>query len=73
MLPNGARIWQKKEGYCMKHKFSKRLLSFLLAVVILLGLVPAVATPKTAAATADEVATQTASYLASLKSQYGSL
>ena len=64
---------QKKEGYCVKHKFSKRLLSFLLAVVILLGLVPAVATPEAEAANEDETATQIDSYLTALKSQYGSL
>ena len=62
-----------KEGYCMKYKFANRVLSFLLAAVMVLGLIPAVATPEVEAATTEEIASQTASALENLKSQYSSL
>ena len=57
----------------MKMGFTKRLLSFFLAAAIVLGLLPTVATPKAEAATGEEIASQTASLLADLKSRYGSL
>ena len=63
----------KKEGYCMKYQFGNRLLSLLLAVVMVVGLLPGVIIPEAEAATADEIAAQTTSYLSSLKSAYSSL
>ena len=57
----------------MEYPFVKRLLSVLLVAVIVLGLVPAVATPETQAATAEEIAAQTASALGDLKGRYSNL